>query len=825
MPLPKIRPTASEPPGSGRQRFWARQTDVLDLSDVGFLRDPAEHTLRTPAPLTLADMEDRPALALLGEPGIGKSTALSAEAARIGSRAGELGRTCIRVDLRSFGTDAMLHRRLFEAPDILNWRNGTSQLFLHLDSLDEALLRIDTVANLLASELPGLPTSRLSLRVACRTAVWPAETLGRALVGIWGEEGVEVRELAPLRRSDVLAAAEAVGIAPAGFLGAVFAAGAMPFAIKPLTLRLLLKIYAANGELPSGTADLFRQGCLALCEEQNASRRESGRRGSTGAAERLRVAGRIAAAMLFANRYAVWLGVEAERPVEDVAVSALSGARETGPFGSFVTTQDDVRQTLDTGLFSSRGEARLGWAHQAYAEFLAAAYLFDRGIPPETALRLFRHPAGGLVPQLSTVAAWAASISSDIRAALMAEEPVALMRGDLSNWGAEDLSSLTGSLLHFLDGQHFHGEHFGLVQSYGKLMHPGLAAQLRLWIEDRTRGLSSRRAAVSMAERCGLYELQPQLLSAALDASEDGSVRSLAVSALKRCGDASVAARILPLARGEVGPDPHQDIRGKALDLLWPTGISATDLFALLVPSSDNYFGSYAYFLSTLPDALADGDLRPGLDWATKFLVRVGHDGAYREKTLADAIMVRSWAAFERPELIEPLIDHIGVRLRHHGEIWRGTDYKARDGFLEALAHDEHRRRRFMSAVLRKPIDRLRASDYGRTGFLVAGDLEWLIAISPAGAEPLDGADPDSILNSIVMMCNLEDEGQFEAVYVATQRWPALKAAYAAVFEGISLDSPEVAQQRAWIARRREMEQRVPPPLCPDPARKVAESL
>ena len=352
-----------------------------------------------------------------------------------------------------------------------------------------------------------------------------------------------------------------------------------------------------------------------------------------------------------------------------------------------------------------------------------------------------------------------------------------------------------------------------------------LAAQLRTWIEDVTRGLSSRRAAVSIAERCGLAELQPELLSAALDAGEDASVRSLAVSALKRCGDASVPARILPLARGEVGPDPHQDIRGKALDLLWPTGISATDLFALLVPSLDNYFGSYAYFLSTLPDALADGDLRPGLHWATALLVRVGHDGAYREKTLADAIMVRSWAAFERPELIEPFIDHIGVRLRDHGGIWRGTDYKARDAFLEALARDGHRRRRFMSAVLRYPKDRLRASDFGRTGFLVAGDLEWLIAISPAGAEPLDDVEPDSILNSIVMMCDLEDERQFEAVYVAAQRWPALSKAYAAVFEGISLDSPEVAQQRAWIARRREMERHVPPPLCPDPARKVAESL
>jgi hypothetical protein len=60
-------------------------------------------------------------------------------------------------------------------------------------------LRIDSIANLIASELPNLPTDRLSIRIACRTAVWPAETLGRALTDIFGEQA-GVFELAPLRR-------------------------------------------------------------------------------------------------------------------------------------------------------------------------------------------------------------------------------------------------------------------------------------------------------------------------------------------------------------------------------------------------------------------------------------------------------------------------------------------------------------------------------------------------------------------------------------------------------------------------------------------------
>ena len=56
----------------------------------------------------------------------------------------------------------------------------------------------------------------------------------------------------------------------------------------------------------------------------------------------------------------------------------------------------------------------------------------------------------------------------------------------------------------------------------------------------------------------------------ALDAADHPQIRSGAVSALKHCGDASVPDLIRPLAAGQGGPDPHDDIKGNALDLLWP---------------------------------------------------------------------------------------------------------------------------------------------------------------------------------------------------------------------------------------------------------------
>ena len=94
-------------------------------------------------------------------------------------------------------------------------------LHLYIDSLDECLLRIDSVAALLADEIPKYPLDRLKLRIACRTASWPP-LLERALKSGYGEDLFVATELVPLRRVDVLQAATLSGITdPDSFLARV----------------------------------------------------------------------------------------------------------------------------------------------------------------------------------------------------------------------------------------------------------------------------------------------------------------------------------------------------------------------------------------------------------------------------------------------------------------------------------------------------------------------------------------------------------------------------------------------------------------------------
>ncbi len=109
-------------------------------------------------------------------------------------------------------------------------------------------------------------------------------------------------------------ALDAHGISVERFMRALLAAQAVPFAVKPLTLNMLLAIYRQRGDLPDSNIVLYKQGCLALCEEQNKSRRDSGRRGKLNAGQRMCLSGRIAAATIVGNRFAVWTGLEVECP-------------------------------------------------------------------------------------------------------------------------------------------------------------------------------------------------------------------------------------------------------------------------------------------------------------------------------------------------------------------------------------------------------------------------------------------------------------------------------------------------------------------------------
>lgn len=176
------------------KRFWYLRGTSPALEEEGFLIDPdAEYgKIFNPDALSFDCIAEKPCLVLLGEPGIGKSHELGEIVKRRPQESGP-DRIFIHRNLGDYSTDSALVEDLFGAPDFKAWVRNNQELELFLDSLDESMLHVKTVARLLGNHLARYAEhkGRLKLRIACRTAVWPS-TLEAQLKQIWENSEVEV---------------------------------------------------------------------------------------------------------------------------------------------------------------------------------------------------------------------------------------------------------------------------------------------------------------------------------------------------------------------------------------------------------------------------------------------------------------------------------------------------------------------------------------------------------------------------------------------------------------------------------------------------------
>jgi hypothetical protein len=156
----------------GCRRFWLPRGIAPDLSDHGFLVDPdSSHPMFEPASaVPLESFAHLAVLGLLGEPGMGKSTALKQEAGKIQAAARESGDRLLHVDLAACATDVLVCKRIFESKEFRAWKKGKGLLHLFLDGFDTCLLYVESLVALLLGRFGEESRARLSLSIACRTA-------------------------------------------------------------------------------------------------------------------------------------------------------------------------------------------------------------------------------------------------------------------------------------------------------------------------------------------------------------------------------------------------------------------------------------------------------------------------------------------------------------------------------------------------------------------------------------------------------------------------------------------------------------------------------
>jgi hypothetical protein len=451
----------------------------VNLSDNGFLVDPeGEHGDKlNPDIVSWEKISATPCLILLGEPGIGKSTALETEYDQTAALSATTGDDALWVDLRSYQTDQRLHESVFASPALTSWIAGSHRLHLFIDSMDEALMRMDNIGPILLSEFKKLPIARLSLRLACRTAVWP-RNLESELTELWSGDSAGTHELVPLRRADVETAAKDNELNPDEFISELLRSNAVPLAIKPVTLDFLLRTFKKHRKLPSTQVELYDQGCRLLCEEPRKNLRPVKPESDSTAGQRLAVASRIAATTILCGRNAVWTDVDrGELQAEDIPLADLLGGKASWQTEQIEVGEGSIFQSLDTGLFSSRGLPRIGWAHQTYAEFLAARFLASN-LTLEKITSLILDEDGKVIPQLYELSAWLAIMIPGLFRRLMITEPEFLLRSDAATADSRDKQGLADNLLSLFDQGEIFDFDWDLRRRYRKLSHPNLAQQL-----------------------------------------------------------------------------------------------------------------------------------------------------------------------------------------------------------------------------------------------------------------------------------------------------------------------------------------------------------
>jgi hypothetical protein len=779
------------------KRFWCSREGAINLSDGGFLSDPEGEWGK------VERLSDLDCVALLGEPGIGKTRDLQRQISSLESSVISEGGRLISVDLRSFASEDRLMKFLFESEEFRLWRQGDYPLHLFLDSLDECLLRIDNVASLLADELPKQPIDRLRIRIACRTAVWPG-ILETALTRLFPE--FRAYEMSPLRRVDVRNAAERSGVPdPGAFLDRIQALDVTSLAIKPITLNFLIRTYLRDGNFPTNPIDLYESGCRILCEEPNESRIGSGRIGRLSPDERLAIAARIATITQLANRYAVYFGSESEGvPPEDVPIGDIAGATESGP-NDVTVSIEAIREVLDTGLFSSRGPNRLGWAHQTYSEFLAALYCQRHSMPVEQVRSLIFHPEGRnqqLVPQLRELAGWMSVMNPQVLKIVAGADPEALLGA-----AAASLSDIQRNLLvkSILDqcavgrALHLRWDMFAL---YRKLRHAGLEDQLRPYLRDKSKPIGLRHVAADIARASRTSELGSDLADIALDLSEDASLRAACATAAADIGSAKDKSRLRPLAFGQAGADPDDELKGSGLAALWPEFITMAEILPLVSPPKQrSLHGAYASFLDyQFPLKMETKHLPAALEWFSHQARDLG--GPFDR--LMDSIVQAAWENLDHAEVAKGLAQAVLSRMTLDDSLMSGVEHEE---FNEKVERDDKRRRTLLAELLPQlQINRLGCLMIIGVPLLITSDVEWLIR------RILSEESPSSAQVEAKLVSRLFDwrsRESFDQLYAGCQSNEILNSECGHFFAPIPLDSEQaktlrenLEQEKAWKKAR-----------------------
>lgn len=770
-------------------RYWVALGKQPPVDHNGYSLPPESITSDA---VSLREILATPCTVLLGEAGSGKSTSLHDAITLERNKTRQ-----IFLDLRSYGDETRLYRDLFENDRLTSWLNTSDILTVYLDSLDECMVHMRTIASLLLDALQRLPVSRLHLRIACRTSVWPAHLLTTGLQDRWGSAQFSAFDLLPLTRAQVLDAATAEGFPAESLASALESLQLGPLAARPITLRLLFELYRKSGALPTDATDLYLRGCDALCTEINPSRLASGATGHLSTVERRNLAEWTAVGTLFGKKSTIYSDGNWPEPT-DLPIDELAAILTQNSHRSTTEVRSDIQEVLSTSLFSDAGPHRRTWSHWSFAEFLAARYLANSPLSNAQLLDVLTFPdtAGTqqVVPQLRAVVGWLNSLRPDLLPTMLALDPFSLLHpgGDSL---ALDLRPLIVDALLDRASSTLRSElpRNVLTSRYHLLQHPGLYDQLRHVIATPTEDVRKRAIALEIAEGCHLFSLTPDILRIALDATDEFGLRSIALRIVAAIGSDAERRALRPLLALPSHEDPEDELKGGALKALWGHGLTAAELFQNITePHDQSFFGAYQVFvLFDLPPTLTDQELPAAIDWAHGLDLDTGTRVFDR---LWNRILDLCWQFIDDDKIRNLFLPLLLKLLKHHSLLTSTKD--STKASTIPLAENQRRILALHILPLLDPADTAPTSlVYSKPPLLLPSDFTWLLQQAQASPLAADRAMWVDLATRVFPFWQPTPEF-VEVLWHFREALPELEKPFNDYFAGLSLGSAEARELR-----------------------------
>lgn len=535
----------------------------------------------------ITDFRGRAAYVLLGEPGAGKSTLFKEEADNTDNA------LCISA-------------RDFIDLDRKEWRDKT----LFIDGLDEARAGKDNARTPLGAIRGKL--SQLDckcFRISCREVDWLGSPDAKDLAGISSNRAITILHLDPLSGDDIkqILGNDQRVPDPNGFIEKVEQSGLSGLLNNPQTLDMLIDATKGGHEWPSSKQQVYELACKQLASEFNDDHEVAQ---TASIPQLMEAAGFLCAVQLIAN------------------ISGFTeGRAEEGRLSlKDLTIPNDlpIHAALKTRLFNKTGNNEFSYIHRSVAEYLAAHFIavkIKQGLLVNRVLALTTGFDGGIVAALRGLMAWLSVHSEQARERLIQIDPVGIIvNGDALLFPRPAKSQMYSALIREAKSTGFpnrdwHTTAFAAITTremaneLSEIFNsPGRSDGEQYLVYCLVKGLSCSEA---------IAEIKASLLTIIRDNSYWESTRSYALYAFFHQYPEDLDS-LLSLAedirQGKI-EDTENGLIEILLDKLFPSKITAFNIFQYLLLPKNNRVISYRYFWrKLLPTRLTDIDLAVALD-------------------------------------------------------------------------------------------------------------------------------------------------------------------------------------------------------------------